>query len=162
MKAYTSLGTLRGPLELLHLALPARDEPVHRHAAPRVTRERRVEWRRAATLLEDASARSSLPEADGREPRAPPRRARCASELREQLARAIEQLPEAARETLLLREVDGLSYAEIAEALGIPQGHRDEPAPLRARRVQELLLEAGVARGDERRLRAADGPEEES
>ena len=43
-------------------------------------------------------------------------------ELRARLAEAIEKLPDNARETLLLREVEGLSYAEIATTLDIPKG----------------------------------------
>jgi len=43
-------------------------------------------------------------------------------ELRGRLAEAIERLPDGARETLVLREIEGLSYAEIAKALDIPKG----------------------------------------
>jgi RNA polymerase sigma factor (sigma-70 family) len=39
-----------------------------------------------------------------------------------QLAAAIQQLPTALRETLMLRDVDGLSYREIAQVIGIPIG----------------------------------------
>ena len=38
------------------------------------------------------------------------------------IAKAMEQLPDDARRTLELREIDGLGYAEIAKALGIPKG----------------------------------------
>lgn len=41
---------------------------------------------------------------------------------RVELQRAIAQLPESLRLVFVLREVEGLSYAEIAEALGIRQG----------------------------------------
>ncbi len=44
------------------------------------------------------------------------------SELRAVMGRAIDMLPDDARETLILREVEGLPYAEIAETLGIPKG----------------------------------------
>jgi len=64
--------------------------------------------------------------------------------LRVALARAIDQLPEAARETLILREVEGLSYAEIAEALDIPKGTVMSRLHYARRRVQELLRRAGV------------------
>lgn len=36
--------------------------------------------------------------------------------------RAVLQLPEASRAVLILREYEGLSYQEIAEALNIPLG----------------------------------------
>jgi len=44
------------------------------------------------------------------------------AQLRDVLRRAIERLPDDARQTLVLRELDGLSYAEIAKVLGIPKG----------------------------------------
>lgn len=67
------------------------------------------------------------------------------SELRTELARAIEQLPDDARETLLLREVEGLPYAEIAQALGIPKGTVMSRLHYARKRLRELLQEAGVA-----------------
>ena len=45
-----------------------------------------------------------------------------AEERREALYRAIETLPEQARSVLLLRELRGLSYEEIAAALDLPVG----------------------------------------
>lgn len=65
-------------------------------------------------------------------------------ELRELVAEAIEQLPNDARQTLMLREVDGLSYAEIAKAQGIPKGTVMSRLHYARRRVRELLVEAGV------------------
>jgi RNA polymerase sigma-70 factor (ECF subfamily) len=65
-------------------------------------------------------------------------------ELRDALARAIGQLPEDARRTLLLREVDGLAYAEIARALGIPKGTVMSRLHHARRRVRALLVEAGA------------------
>jgi len=64
-------------------------------------------------------------------------------ELRAAMGDAIEQLPASARETLLLREVEGLSYAEIAEALEIPKGTVMSRLHYARRRVQELLRESG-------------------
>ena len=69
------------------------------------------------------------------------------SELRKRVAEAIEQLPLEARETLLLREVDGLSYAEIAKALQIPKGTVMSRLHYARKRVQQLLVEAGVGIG---------------
>jgi RNA polymerase sigma-70 factor (ECF subfamily) len=70
-------------------------------------------------------------------------------ELRSALARAIDELPEAARETLILRELEGLSYAEIAESLQIPKGTVMSRLHYARRRVQELLREAGMIAGAE-------------
>ena len=41
---------------------------------------------------------------------------------RERLARALEELPRRSREVLVLRELEGCSYKEIAEITGIPIG----------------------------------------
>ena len=42
------------------------------------------------------------------------------SELKETIWKAINQLPETLRETLILRDIHGFSYAEIAETLRVP------------------------------------------
>jgi len=51
-----------------------------------------------------------------------PQRAAENRELQEKLACALEQLSENHRAIVLLREVDGLSYEELSEVLGIPKG----------------------------------------
>ncbi len=66
------------------------------------------------------------------------------AELREAIGRAIEALPDDARQTLLLREVDGLGYAEIAQALGIPKGTVMSRLHHARRRMRVLLAEQGV------------------
>ena len=66
------------------------------------------------------------------------------SELREQLAQAIEGLPEDARRTIELREIDGLSYKEIAECLGVPKGTVMSRLHYARRRLREALVAAGV------------------
>ena len=66
------------------------------------------------------------------------------AELRERVARAIASLPDASRETLILREVEGLSYTEIAEALDIPRGTVMSRLHYARRRVQEILRGAGA------------------
>lgn len=43
-------------------------------------------------------------------------------QLHARLLAALEQLPEDQRQAVVLREVDGLSYKEIAEVMGIPEG----------------------------------------
>ena len=65
-------------------------------------------------------------------------------ELRQALLEAIEALPADAKRTLLLREVDGLSYAEIAEVLEVPRGTVMSRLHHARRRVREALLEKGV------------------
>jgi RNA polymerase sigma-70 factor (ECF subfamily) len=66
------------------------------------------------------------------------------SELRTVVQSAIEELPDDARRTLLLREVDGLSYSEISKLLGIPKGTVMSRLHHARRRVRVLLQEKGV------------------
>jgi RNA polymerase sigma-70 factor (ECF subfamily) len=65
-------------------------------------------------------------------------------QLRGVLARAIAALPEDARRTIELREIDGLSYKEIAAALGIPKGTVMSRLHYARRRLQQALRAAGV------------------
>jgi RNA polymerase sigma-70 factor (ECF subfamily) len=105
---------------------------------------RQVEWEeeRAVEIAEGAEALLPGSANPGRgEPEAELER----SELREVMSRAIEALPEQARRTLELREIDGLSYAEIAKALGVPKGTVMSRLFYARRRVQAALVEAGVA-----------------
>ncbi len=60
---------------------------------------------------------------------------------RERLARALEELPARFREVLVLREIEGCSYKEIAEVTGSPIGTVMSSLS-RARRRLELALRA--------------------
>jgi RNA polymerase sigma-70 factor (ECF subfamily) len=66
------------------------------------------------------------------------------SELRAQLSRAIALLPDDARRTLELREIDGLSYQEIAESLGVPKGTVMSRLHYARRRVRQALVAVGA------------------
>jgi len=66
------------------------------------------------------------------------------SQLRDALRHAIEQLPDDARETLVMREIDGLSYAEIAQALEIPKGTVMSRLHHARKRLRTLLEASGV------------------
>ena len=68
------------------------------------------------------------------------------SELRGFVQSAVDALPEDARRTFLLREVDGLSYAEIAKSLRIPKGTVMSRLHYARRRLRAALIEAGVER----------------
>ncbi len=57
--------------------------------------------------------------------------------------RALDQLPAASRAALVLREYEGLAYAEIATALGIPVGTVMSRLSFARRRLRELLIAAG-------------------
>ena len=76
-----------------------------------------------------------------------PEEALTRAELRSQIAGAIDQLPEESRQTLLLREVDGLAYAEIAQVLGIPKGTVMSRLHHARKKVRGLLEEIGVNLG---------------
>ena len=81
---------------------------------------------------------------------------RMRGELRTALAQAIDALPEGPRETLILREVEGLSYAEIAKAQSIPKGTVMSRLHNARKKLQELLLEAGIANPAETAARAGE------
>ena len=70
-------------------------------------------------LLEDG--RGSMSTLSGRLD-ADPQRNALRAELGEQLERALEQVPPKHREILLLREVEGMSYEDLARVLAIPKG----------------------------------------
>ncbi len=67
------------------------------------------------------------------------------SEIRSFVQKAVDELPEEARRTFLLREVDGLSYAEIAKSLRIPKGTVMSRLHYARKRLRAALLEAGMA-----------------
>ena len=69
------------------------------------------------------------------------------AELGSVLREAIDQLPGDARRTLLLREVDGLSYAEIAQALEIPKGTVMSRLHYARRQLREELVDIGIVDG---------------
>ncbi|HSJ24861.1 MAG TPA: RNA polymerase sigma factor [Longimicrobiales bacterium] len=63
--------------------------------------------------------------------------------LTKHLAAALAELPDEQRVTILLREVEGLSYAEIATTLGVPSG----TVASRLNHARAALRERLVARG---------------
>ena len=60
------------------------------------------------TLDEANSIEMSAPEAE--------------PDLKESIARAVENLSEAYRMTLIMHDIEGYTHAEIAEILGVPEG----------------------------------------
>lgn len=97
--------------------------------------------RRRRPKVEITEIQDRLPGSDGREITGAPERA----ELRRVVHAALDRLAPGDREILVLREFQELSYAEIAETLGIPRGTvmsrlhyarrrlRDQLAPLLGR-----------------------------
>jgi RNA polymerase sigma-70 factor (ECF subfamily) len=147
LKAYTNLGRFEGRSSFytwlyrlaMNLCLDARRRE---HGDRFVATPEPGDLERLATL-------ESRPadEQHWRSHEEPPDEAVGRGELRAAVARAIAELPDAARETLVLREVDGLSYAEIAEALDIPKGTVMSRLHYARRRVQEVLRAAGAVQG---------------
>lgn len=97
---------------------------------------RPVEWSEELEAARDPAAELSAPSGpDGELARL---------EVRQLVAAAIAGLPEDARRTLELREIDGLSYQEIAEALGVPRGTVMSRLHYARKRVREALREVGI------------------
>ena len=64
------------------------------------------------------------------------------------LVAAIEGLPGDARQTFLLREVDGLAYAEIAQVMDVPKGTVMSRLHYARKRLRQSLLDAGASAAD--------------
>jgi RNA polymerase sigma-70 factor (ECF subfamily) len=65
-------------------------------------------------------------------------------EVRELVARGIRELPDGQREVLLLREVDGLSYGEIAATMEISKGTVMSRLHYARRKMEAFLREHGI------------------
>jgi RNA polymerase sigma-70 factor (ECF subfamily) len=70
------------------------------------------------------------------------------AEVRELVARGVRELPDGQREVLLLREVEGLSYQEIAATMGISKGTVMSRLHYARRKMEAFLKRHGVAPED--------------
>lgn len=59
---------------------------------------------------------------------------------------ALAQLPEDWREAVVLRDIEGLDYKEIAQALGVPMGTVESRIFRGRQRLRELLTDRGTQR----------------
>jgi RNA polymerase sigma-70 factor (ECF subfamily) len=84
-------------------------------------RQAAKQWNRSRRTREAVAIDSDGGATAGGEPLARPSR-EADADRRMDLMAVIEKLPEEHRQVILLREVQGLSYDEIARALGVPQG----------------------------------------
>ena len=115
--------------------------------------DRHVEWEDGGAL-ESGDNAPPPPEVSG--VRFAPAASVMRREIRQRIAEAIGRLPDGPRETLILREVEGLSYAEIARAQRIPKGTVMSRLHYARRQLQSHLIELGLAtRADER---VGEGP----
>jgi RNA polymerase sigma-70 factor (ECF subfamily) len=135
VKAYTALDRFEGRSQF--------STWLHRLVVNQCIDMRRKEHFDRRVDVEDANALERLA-AGGDDAPETPEPAALRGELREQLTEAISELPDDARQTLLLREVDGLSYAEIAKSLGVPKGTVMSRLHYARRRVRERLIAMGV------------------
>ena len=99
-------------------------------------REQTVEWDDAIAHEVDPRALVSA----SNDPETETRR----HEVRVLVSEGIQILPDAQREVLLLREVDGLSYEEIAESMGISKGTVMSRLHYARKKMIAFLAERGV------------------
>ncbi|MBS2023430.1 MAG: sigma-70 family RNA polymerase sigma factor [Deltaproteobacteria bacterium] len=81
-----------------------------------------------------------------------PQKSTLNNELKDQLDNALQQLPEKHKSILLLREIDGLSYEELSQVLGIRKGtvmSRLFHARLKMQRMLREYLGSDAPRADE-------------
>ena len=84
---------------------------------------RRREWKKVHTEYDDAvSQDSSVDDGVFNRELANPEQTMQSHELGEQIRRALETLPDEQKQVLLLREVEGLSYQEMADSMGCSIG----------------------------------------
>jgi len=95
-----------------------------------------VEWDDA--IAHEIDPRSTLPEP------ADPEVASLRTEVRELVAEGIQTLPDGQREVLLLREVDGLSYEEIADTMQISKGTVMSRLHYARKKMMAFLVARGV------------------
>jgi RNA polymerase sigma-70 factor (ECF subfamily) len=94
----------------------------------------------AAETLDDADFAGTVESLAGEEP-ASPQEIVMARELGRALDQALRGLPKELRETVLLRDVEGLSYDEIAAVLGCPIGTVKSRLNAARKRLQSVALD---------------------
>jgi RNA polymerase sigma-70 factor (ECF subfamily) len=95
-----------------------------------------VEWADEVAL--NVEARVAQP------PSTTPELASVRAEVRELVAHGVRELPDGQREVLLLREVEGLSYQEIAATMGISKGTVMSRLHYARRKMEAFLKRHGV------------------
>lgn len=68
-----------------------------------------------------------------------PHRALARKQLQQRILAAMDELTEEQREVILLREIEGLSYKEIADTMGIPEGTVMSRLFYARKKLQQLL-----------------------
>ena len=101
------------------------------------SRRRRPDQRAPHVSLEEAPAAER--ELAGRSPEGRPDEAAWRAELRDALREALPRVPLVFREAVLLRDVEGWTYREIAEMLGVQEGTVKSRAHRGRQRLKEML-----------------------
>lgn len=83
---------------------------------------RRREWKKIHTEYDDAVEQQGVDDAVLNRELANPEQSLQSRELGAQIQRALETLPDEQKQVLLLREVEGLSYQEMADSMGCSIG----------------------------------------
>ncbi|MFZ5476006.1 MAG: sigma-70 family RNA polymerase sigma factor [Myxococcota bacterium] len=132
IKAYQSLGSFRIESSfytwLYRIAMNLAID-----ACRKTKRRRTTGYDEAVASRDDDGAILELHHVDS------PQRALQRKQLQEKIFRALDELSEDQREVILLREVEGLSYKEIAEAMDIPEGTVMSRLFYARKRLQTLL-----------------------
>jgi RNA polymerase sigma-70 factor (ECF subfamily) len=144
IRAYRAIGSFRGERFRSWLfsivANACRDE----------LRRRR---RRPQRSLDEAREQPDRADLDPVDPDPTPEAQALSGELREALERSLMQLPEDWRLVVVLSDVQGLSYEEIAESAGVPLGTVKSRLSRARARLREILLASGELPGAPERQR---------
>lgn len=134
VKAYTRIAAFKGDASLFTWLYRIAVNAAKDHAKAR--------RRRPASSLEDLPAGSGgLPETEA----APPVERLEVREQRLLVRQAVDRLPTVFRTVLVLRELEGLRYEEIARVLGISLGTVESRLFRARRRLRALLTSLGVS-----------------
>ena len=114
IKAYTALPGFRGEAAFYTW--------LYRIAVNSAKNYLMAKGRRPANLDVDAEEAEFFETADALKENASPERLALTDEIRKVIFDTIENLPEELRVAIQLREIDGMSYDEIAEIMGCPVG----------------------------------------
>jgi RNA polymerase sigma-70 factor, ECF subfamily len=114
IKAYRALPNFRGESQFYTW--------LYRIAINTAKNSLAAQARRPQTASVDGLEPEQLADIAGQTDNASPERLLLTAELKREIDAAIAELPEELRSALLLREMDGLSYEEIAEVMDCPIG----------------------------------------
>ncbi|HCP44709.1 MAG TPA: RNA polymerase subunit sigma, partial [Deltaproteobacteria bacterium] len=101
----------------------------------------RKAYRAREIALDEQMLPSHISNQTGPTPILGPSQSYARKELRGHIKEAIDQLPDDQRRVIVLREVEGLSYKEIAESTGAAEGTVMSRLYYARKRLQELLKE---------------------